>query len=115
MPGESFDGSAGHIPSRGSRLTGIPLLHRSFLTKTRVNSMLPQLLSPHLGPDSCEISGHSFRAAIPAVLARHPDVANSSDIMGWGRWKSQAYLSYTRLKLRQKKDAFSKITNLLNL
>ena len=87
----------------------------SFLTKTRVNSMLPQLLSPHLGPDSCEISGHSFRAAIPAVLGRHPDVANSSDIMGWGRWKSQAYLSYTRLKLRQKKDAFSKITNLLNL
>ena len=87
----------------------------SFLTKTMVNSMLPQLLLPHLGPVSCKISGHSFRAAILAVLAKHPDVANSSDIIGWGRWKSQAYLSYTRLKLRQKKDAFSKITNLLNL
>ena len=87
----------------------------SFLTKTRVNSILPQLLLPYLGSVSSEFSGHSFRAAIPAVLARHPDVANSSDIMGWGRWKSQAYLSYTRLKLKQKKDAFAKISNLLNL
>ena len=85
------------------------------LTLNRVNSILPQLLSTHLDADSGCITGHSFRAAIPAILAKHPDVANSSDIMGWGRWKSEAYLSYTRLKLKQKQDAFTKITDLLNL
>ena len=86
-----------------------------FLTLGKVNSILPQLLAPHLGADSGHISGHSFRAAIPAILAKHPDVAGASDIMGWGRWKSEAYLSYMRLKLKQKQDAFSKIANLLNL
>ena len=85
------------------------------LTLKKVNSILPQLLSTHLDADSGCITGHSFRAAIPAILAKHPDVANSSDIMGWGRWKSEAYLSYTRLKLKQKQDAFTKITDLLNL
>lgn len=85
------------------------------LTKRTVNSILPQLLLPHLGSESSNISGHSFRAAIPAILACHPEEANSSDIMGWGRWKSDAYQCYTRLKLDQKRGAFQKISNLLNL
>ena len=85
------------------------------LTKKAVNDILPQLLQQHLGPEAKNISGHSFRAAIPAILASHPEEANSSDIMGWGRWKSEAYQSYTRLKLDQKRNAFQKISNLLNL
>ena len=85
----------------------------SFLTKTRVNSMLPQLLSPHLGPVSCKISGHSFRAAIPAVLARHPDVANSSDIMGWGRWRSSAFLGYQIFKRKQRRWVFDVLSDIL--
>ena len=85
------------------------------LTKTTVNSILPQLLLPHLGSESNNFSGHSFRAGIPAILACHPEEANSSDIMGWGRWKSEAYQCYTRLKLDQKRGAFQKISNLLNL
>ena len=84
------------------------------LTRRLVNSVLPELLKPHIGSESTKISGHSFRAGIPAVLASNLEVASSSDIMGWGRWKSEAYHSYTTLKLGQKKTAFSKITNLLN-
>ena len=80
-----------------------------------VNSILPQLLQGHLGAEASNISGYSFRAAVPAVLACHPDAASSSDIMWWGRWKSEAYQSYTRLKIDQKKGAFQKISNLLNL
>ena len=85
------------------------------LTRRTVNSMIPQLLHKHLGQAASELSGHSFRAGIPAVLACHPDVASSSDIMGWGRWKSEAYLSYTRLKHEQKRKTFQKIANILNL
>ena len=87
----------------------------SFLTRRTVNSLIPQLLHKHLGPAASELSGHSFRAGIPAALACHPDVASSSDIMGWGRWKSDAYLSYTRLKHEQKRSTFQKIANILNI
>ena len=84
------------------------------LTRRHVNSLLPQLLSPHIGKEAENVSGHSFRAGIPAALASHPELATSSDIMGWGRWRSDAYLTYTRLKLEQKKNTFSKISDILN-
>ena len=84
------------------------------LTRRLINTLLPQLLRPHIGHEADNVSGHSFRAGIPAVLASHPDVANSSDIMGWGRWRSDAYQSYTRLKLEQKIKTFATISNILN-
>ena len=85
------------------------------LTLRKLNSSIRELLEPTLGPDSRLFTGHSFRAAIPAVLAKHPELSSSDEIMGWGRWKSSAYLSYTRLKEDQRRKIFGKITNILNM
>jgi len=83
------------------------------LTLKNFNDTVRSLLEPHLGLVSKQISGHSFRAAIPAVLAKYPDISNSTEIMGWGRWKSSAYLVYTRLKVDQRRKIFKTITKLL--
>lgn len=83
------------------------------LTKEGFNSILKQLMG-----DICDykISGiycHSFRAGIPSELSRHPQLTSSDDIKGWGRWSSEAYDRYTRLKLDQKKAIYKKITSIL--
>jgi len=84
------------------------------LTTRGFNEILKNLMTIHLGDEARHISGHSFRAAIPAVLAKFPKLCNSLDIMGWGRWRSDAYLVYTRLKVDQKRCTFHLITDLLN-
>ena len=84
------------------------------LTLRSLNSTLRSLLEPKLGEESKQFSGHSFRAGIPAALARHPELTSSDEIMGWGRWKSTAYLSYTRLKVDQRRKVFNKIATVLN-
>ena len=87
----------------------------TFLSRRKVNEILLNFRTPYIGEEAAHVTGHSFRAAIPAVLAKFPEVASSSDIMGWGRWRSEAYLSYTRLKTDQKRTTFSTITNLLKI
>jgi hypothetical protein len=84
------------------------------LTTRTFNALLRQLLEPILGADSRLISGHSFRSAIPSSLARFPQLSSSNEVMGWGRWKSSAYLAYTKLKVDQKRAIFSKIATCLN-
>jgi len=84
------------------------------LTRRKLNEILYNLLRPYIGEDAKNITGHSFRARIPAVLAKFPDICNASDIMGWGRWKSEAYLLYTRLKIDQKRCTYRTIVSLLN-
>ena len=84
------------------------------LTLCNLNETIRTLLEKHLGPESGQFSGHSFRAAIPAVLAKYPEHSSSDEIMGWGRWKSGAYMLYTRLKVDQRKKVLQKITAMLN-
>jgi len=86
----------------------------TFLTLKEVNSWIVQLLQPQLGPLSSQLSAHSFRAAIPTLLARFPESASSEEIMGWGRWKSSAYLSYTRLKPDQRQRIYNNIVSLIS-
>jgi hypothetical protein len=62
-----------------------------------------------------QLSGHSFRAGIPATVAKYPGVGREKEIMGWGRWDSKAYQSYTRLKPHQKEVIFESIASILNL
>jgi len=85
------------------------------LTGKTFNSCIQSLLAPHLGVASKELSGHSFRAAIPAMLARFPELSSSEEILGWGRWKSEAYRCYTRLRSDQKRKIFGKILQSFNL
>jgi len=84
------------------------------LTPQKFNSILRDLLFPILGKVAYKFSSHSFRAAIPSLLASCPDVASNDDIMNWGRWDSNAYLRYTRLKLSQRKSTFEKICSVLS-
>ncbi len=59
-----------------------------------------------MGDSAKEYSGHSFRAAIASALAENTTLASDTDIKKWGRWSSEAYMIYTRLKLEQKRAIF---------
>ena len=86
----------------------------NMMTKKFLNELLRKLLKPHLGEKAKEYSGHSFRAAIASALANSANLASDTDIKKWGRWSSEAYLVYTRLKLEQKREIFYKITSVFN-
>jgi hypothetical protein len=83
------------------------------LTQKILNSLIKQLLVPIFGDAAMSISGHSFRAGIASALASDPSVAMDRDIKYWGRWSSDSYLLYTKLKLNQKKILFGKIKSVL--
>jgi hypothetical protein len=78
-------------------------------------STVVSLLERHIGGAAKNFSGHSFRAAIPSALANSPSLASDSDIMLWGRWSSESYKAYVRLKPNARKEIFNKIVSLYNL
>jgi hypothetical protein len=55
------------------------------------------------------LSGHSFRNAIPNVLACRPDLAEEDDICTWGRLTSLAFRIYSCTTLETKRAIFQKI------
>jgi hypothetical protein len=55
------------------------------------------------------LSGHSFRNAIPSVLACRPDLAEEDDICTWGRWTSLAFRIYARTTIETKRAIFRRI------
>ena len=79
------------------------------LTPSGFNSSLRILLADICDFQRDTISGHSFRAAVPSALSRFPDLMSSDDVKGWGRWSSECYQRYTRLKTEQKAQIFKKI------
>jgi len=84
-----------------------------FLTKAIFNSALKSLLGDICDYKVNSILCHSFRAGIPSQLARFPELMSSDDVKGWGRWTSDAYDKYTRLKIDQKKGIYDKIMKVL--
>jgi len=72
------------------------------------------LLLPVIGSFALMICGHSFRAGIPSALASYPNAVKDIEISNWGRWSSDSYLLYTRLKLNLKLVLYTKILNVLN-
>jgi hypothetical protein len=89
--------------------------NKKFLSTKLFNKTLRDLLRPHLGTAVLNISGHSFRAAIPAAIANHPDLLSSDDVCKWGRWSSASYQVYTRLKLSARKAIFVKLLSMFEL
>jgi hypothetical protein len=85
------------------------------LTPKDFNATLRSLLSQILGKEAGVFSSHSFRAAIPAALAENPSLASKESVMGWGRWDSEAYQRYTRLKLKQRRHTFQVICSIFGL
>jgi hypothetical protein len=98
----------------GNNVPVFTLSNGTFLTQSKLNGLLLDLLKPVLGVNAALITGHSFRAGLAALMASNPEIATESDICLWGRWNSSAYTSYTRLKLSQKRAIFNKIVYLLN-
>jgi len=85
-----------------------------FLTTGKFNESIKPLFCDICDYRNDKILCHSFRAGIPSELSRYPEMMSSDDIKGWGRWKSDAYDRYTRLKMDQKKAIFQKITSILS-
>jgi len=83
------------------------------LTMSQFNNILRSLPEDICVDGESSITCHSFRAGIPSTISLFPDLATSDLIKGWGRWASDCYLRYTRLKLHQKTNIFSKISTAL--
>jgi len=75
----------------------------NYVTLDAYNKALKVLLCDIVDFNKDTISCHSFRAGLPSLISRHPDLMSSEDIKGWGRWSSEAYNRYTRLKIDQKR------------
>jgi hypothetical protein len=91
------------------------LLNGSLLTSKKFTDTIKGLLFKHIGDSANQLTGHSFRAGIPAALAEHPDLASDHEIMIWGRWSSSSFRVYTRLKHEAKLSIFKKIVSMYNL
>jgi len=83
------------------------------LTTSHFNNILASLLPDFCRPGQDTITCHSFRPGIPSTLALFPDLANTDDIQGWGRWHSDCFNRYTRLRHDQKRAIFDKIKTAL--
>jgi hypothetical protein len=77
-----------------------------FLTVKTFSETIKDLLRPYLGAKSDLITGHSFRAGIPAAIANHPDLLSNDDVCKWGRRSSASFKIYTRLKLSARRAIF---------
>lgn len=80
------------------------------LTSEKFTYTIRGLLEKHLGVNSSLVSAHSFRAGIPSILGKFPDLASDRDIKYWGRWSSSCFSTYSRLEQKKKLDLFKKIT-----
>jgi hypothetical protein len=85
------------------------------LTVSNFTRTMISLLEKHIGPQAQYFSGHSFRAGIPSALAERPNLASDYDIMVWGRWSSDTFKSYTRLKHNARLAIFNKIISMFKL
>ncbi len=81
-----------------------------FLTPDTVSKAIQKFLEIHIGSEAKHFTGHSFRAGIPAALANSTELISDEDIKKWGRWSSNSFEAYTRLKLSARRSIFDKIT-----
>ena len=86
----------------------------NFLTTEAFNKAIRILLKDVVDFKKDTISCHSFRAGLPSLIAQHPEIMSSEDVKNWGRWSSEAYARYTRLKLSQKLAIFNQIASIIN-
>ena len=82
------------------------------LTPALFNKKLKFWLTSFIDFSAFSVSGHSFRAGIPTILASMG--YHSSDIKSIGRWSSRAFLLYTKLP-RTKRVAMAQALGNLNI
>jgi hypothetical protein len=107
----SMQSQVGHLKASNSPFM---LPSGKNLTTSTFNNCLRKLMADICREGIDTISGHSFRAGLPSAMARHPDLMSSDEVRGWGRWNSNAYECYTRLRLDQKEKIFEKIVTTLS-
>jgi hypothetical protein len=90
------------------------LANGEFLTVQKINVLVQKLLHPVIGNVAYSLSAHSFRAGLASLMASRPDKTSDSEIRSWGRWSSDSYMLYTRLKFGQKRAIYDKIVSILN-
>jgi hypothetical protein len=76
-------------------------------------NLTKSFLNKWFAKNRLNISAHSFRNAIPTLLAKHPDLATDEHIKIWGRWRSNAFTTYQRADAKQRKWLYQKIIKLL--
>ena len=79
-----------------------------FLTKQKVNLWLSKILGDFTDENHV-FTGHSFRAAIPSVLASHPNKSSVHTIMEWGGWASDSYKVYIKSEKEKRRILFEEI------
>ena len=85
------------------------------LTMNKFTQNIKLWASPYRSAEFVKnLSGHSFRNAIPSVLACRPDLAEEDDICTWGRWNSAAFKIYSRTTQAAKRNIFRKISRAIN-
>jgi hypothetical protein len=86
-----------------------------YLSQKTFNLTIRNLLFKHLGVTALSFSGHSFRAGIPSAIANHPSLLSNDDVCKWGRWSSDCFTTYTRLKISARREIFKKIMSAVGL
>jgi len=82
------------------------------LTVSKMNSILEAMIGS-LGEKETKFTCHSFRAAIPSLIAQNPDKSATAEIIDWGEWTSPSYNLYMKFTHERKKFIFDKISNLI--
>jgi len=82
------------------------------LTTKTMNTILDNLLQD-FNNEKHKISCHSFRAAIPSVIASHPDKVSKTEVQEWGKWRSESYKKYTKMDRDKDRIMFYKAVNML--
>jgi len=82
------------------------------LTTKTMNTILDNLLHD-FNNEKQKISCHSFRAAIPSVIASHPDKVSKTEVQEWGKWRSESYKKYTKMDRDKDRIMFYKAVNML--
>jgi len=84
------------------------------LTPSLLTSTMRSLLHPRIGAAAEQLSGHSFRAALPSALANNDVLASDEEIKLWGRWGSPSYKRYIKLEMKRRRAIFVKIVSSLS-
>lgn len=69
----------------------------STLTMARMNQVLKHTLKSKANVSLGTISCHSFRAALPSMMASHPAIFTTEETILQGEWHGESYQLYTRL------------------
>jgi len=84
-----------------------------YLTTSNLNDVLKDLMSDIYVPGKDDLSCHSFRSAIPTIIANYAGKSDISDIKEWGHWVSNSYKKYTKLDKDKRKALFSKLSKII--